>query len=40
MEVEDVASTDKMVGAEGARVCVCDGNQVYDVKQMFHINIG
>ena len=23
MEVEDVASTDTMVGAEGANVCVC-----------------
>ena len=23
MEVEDVASTDRMVGAEGANVCVC-----------------
>ena len=26
MEVEDVASTDTMVGAEGANVCVMVGN--------------
>ena len=27
MEVEDVASTSTMVGAEGANVCVCDSGQ-------------
>ena len=29
MEVEDVASTDTMVGAEGANVCVMAGNYNY-----------
>ena len=29
MEVEDVASTYTMVGAEGANVCVCDGKHFH-----------
>ena len=29
MEVEDIASTYKMVGAEGANVRVCDDRQKY-----------
>ena len=27
MEVEDAASTARMVGVEGTNVCVCDGKQ-------------
>ena len=30
MEVEDVASTDTMVGAEGANVCMTVGKYIYD----------
>jgi len=38
MEVEDAASTDTMVGAVGANVCVCDGKYMMGNVEQLLVN--